>query len=1462
MIKKILAVFVVLTFLPITPIYAQQDEYDASVFADNAEYVLQEHFSGTFAVKAGGTMQSRPSGWDMDYRGGKVLARNRGLEIRDTSQKYKISLTHGILPVNEGSFVFETAVLFNSCADMSFSAELLGDAASAMTLLFCDGKIYTVKDGIKTAAADFEESQKIYVKAQVFLDDKKIDLYINNELVQIDIADECTNVNGVSFYTGDKDECNGNIYFVNIYKNYIVNEKFMTAPEGSVPYDFDLTNADTGSMIYYAPGSPYNDDKNGFKLINTAQDAEVSLKKSFANNNLKTTVSWTMLIPQRQDGICVKLMHGCTEEIVLYTSNSDIYVKSYTGSKKIISNYRENFWYNFTVDTDALANCFSVSVNYKKNCDKIKYSGGIVNNIVFSKDASAVGYIMIDDITVCKTFEKYNDYPSEPNCAQTDNINTGMVMYPMWREGTHFGWDAISPYADEREPLLGYYTEGQREVSDWQNKWMAEHGIDYALYPFVRPPSDSGEPVKKPTRGEDLNDGYMNSEYSSSLKFAIYLSAFSAENYHGADELIENVIPYLSEYYFTNPRYMTVNNKLPVFCFSLVNMSEILGGASEVKKVIKAIRAEAQRLGYDDIIFGADAATPSGYALADQIDEDIYIWSYGSVTDDVDCIKQKIDGQYEYSQRCIPSISMGYDPTPWRISETGMFTPEDIRSICTYVKQKNEFKASDEKMVLFTCWNEYGEGHYFAPSAKSGFDYLNVIRDTFTVDGINENEQLPTEAAYARMNALYLPKRGALKTMPDRQYTDEDMQSRDVLYSYKFNDDNYSLWKTNNCKTTGFSDGVLDCTATGNDPQIYCKVDTKIDISKVKAIKIRAKISTGLQMYYSTTDNPNYGEGKKFITDIQSNTDEYKEYVLNPYKFEEGKYPAISGNITSFRIDPADDIYLKNANFGVDWFELYSDEDMKSENMLYRYEFDADNYSLWKKNNCTVKFSGSCIEYKATANDPQVYCNIDTGIDIANIKAIKIRAKAGKGLRIFYSTTDNPDFGGGKMFLTDRLSKDDEYTEMILYPRDITRGITYPAPTGTVTNLRIDPSDDIYLGNGNFGIDWFELYGDNTNVKLFADNEQAELTCAPVIKNGTVYIPVYSVLINEMNAYALWNEESKTLYTERDGNTITVTADSNTVTVNGQRKKFNNVPFYEKGNLFVPYDEFLPQIGYAVEYDEDLNTISCTSKTVQLFSIVAVTDEYGENIARRFQSTNVNDFSYYRLPQELNVEQVDNRTALKLVPEQAGADSLFSIAYVNYNGKRCRLNEVVADGKKMKLTFSCKGVCDKVVLENREGSKRQSVNPEINDIDCDVWKDYSFVFDNNGIEVVDGDVRWLTFRIKSNTEQTPYLYISDLKLQCLEETETSKYDTDIKFRITAPVNLAESIPYECYVAEYAKDGSMVLCKNILSGDTSNEGDYIRYYNYTPKAENTVKVFMWSGMSPLCTASTVVPMDKN
>ena len=57
----------------------------------------------------------------------------------------------------------------------------------------------------------------------------------------------------------------------------------------------------------------------------------------------------------------------------------------------------------------------------------------------------------------------------------------GMNICSLWREGSHAGWDCISPY-DDVNTVLGFYDEGLPETSDWEIKFMVEHGIDYELY--------------------------------------------------------------------------------------------------------------------------------------------------------------------------------------------------------------------------------------------------------------------------------------------------------------------------------------------------------------------------------------------------------------------------------------------------------------------------------------------------------------------------------------------------------------------------------------------------------------------------------------------------------------------------------------------------------------------------------------------------------------------------------------------------------------------------------------------------------------------------------------------------------------------------------------------------------------------------------------------------------------------
>ena len=73
-----------------------------------------------------------------------------------------------------------------------------------------------------------------------------------------------------------------------------------------------------------------------------------------------------------------------------------------------------------------------------------------------------------------------------------------MLMYSMWREGIHYGWDRISPY-ENRKPYTGWYTEGSSEVADWDIKWLTEHGFDYQVFTWSRENANANLPVKTTT---------------------------------------------------------------------------------------------------------------------------------------------------------------------------------------------------------------------------------------------------------------------------------------------------------------------------------------------------------------------------------------------------------------------------------------------------------------------------------------------------------------------------------------------------------------------------------------------------------------------------------------------------------------------------------------------------------------------------------------------------------------------------------------------------------------------------------------------------------------------------------------------------------------------------------------------------------------------------------------------------
>jgi len=1498
MYKRILSFVLALSLIPVffvTTVNATDNataqsvtEYDASIFGNNAEYLLEEHFSEAFLFQMDENNYRRPSGWDVDYRGGRITTSGYLLQLLDESTTEEISLKREILPVKSGTVTFETAVTFSSAANAEFSL-ILGDEESPMLhLLFTKQNVYNVTYRGNDALTGIKAHVPIYIKAEISMDNKNIKLYIDNTDTgandyegTLNFTNDTTEFKNIAFHTGKTSEIQTKLHYANVYRNFLVNEKFLSDPIGDVPNGFTLSQTGTGSGIADAPGSTYKDDENGFLLKNTADIPEIELKKSFKNSNTKITASWAMLMPEIQNGFYTRITSEGIAIATIYTGGGKLFANGKLAESSLIP----NLWYTVSADIDTVAGTYDLKLNKRTVLTDIPlYTPEIPSTISFTKeDSGTVGEVIIDDIEIIPTFEKYADYPTAPQKVSSDGVYTGMVMYPMWREGMHYGWDTISPYADERMPVMGYYTEGQVEVSDWQNKWLIEHGIDYAIYPFVRPSeylvnaTSVGEPIKTPVRSEDLMDGYMNSYYKDDVKFAIMLSQWGGR-YKDANDFVTYAVPYIKEYFFRNPNYMKINNKLPIYCYSIGQMSSALGGTTGMQTVLDALDAAAKDLGYDGIIFGADAATGTGHTTVNNINRDyVRIWNYTKEVGNVNALKTHIDSEYNYSSSYIPSISMGFEDTPWRDANSEMMSASDVKELCQYVKNHTSFKAETEKMVLFTCWNEYGEGHFFSPSTKEGFGYLNAIRDVFTASGEKTNEESPSALSVARMEALYPNGRGALKFLKDKEYSDTDIASREVLYRYDFTAESAKDgWYTNsNCTVSYTNNGVIGTTKNIN-PWIQCNMgDTGVDLADVRALKIKVyqKGAPNMQVFYYTTgfengENPGVNEfGEFFSTEAISGNGEYGEYILhfNP----NGK--KFTGNISMIRLRFGDSIHTSGGKeFGVAYFELLGDP--KTVEPIAKIDFGAPDATA----NCTAEVQDDTIAATATGRDPQLrYTNISEPIDMSKVKSIKVRAytQNTNDLTVFYGTDGNvTNQHSPYKFTTSSMTGDGSFREYILTHDDLGSN---PAPTGKITSIRIDPNDDIIDGGGHFGIDWIEfyeeeLYDETYPITLKIEGQTYETSSPIQEKSKVAYVPVYSMLLRDFDSYVVWNEPTQTLTVEKGDNKIVTTVGSRIAIVNGREVNWENAPYYEKGNIFVPADDFFYAMGYAVDYVPEFRTINCSTLVENLlFNVSAKQVQYSENIAPGFwdSSTQANDYFINGSSikgnnlSDITETMPNGEDAIKITPPGgAGSDALFVCRFVNYKDEYMTLKNFVSKGTEMKVSFSYKGVGTALEVTSREAGGGNTQNAPTQTISDTEWKTFEYTFDNSKVPIT-SESRWLGIRLKSSAGTNAHLYLKDFVISYPEEKSITEYtnDGDVEFTLEIPTGSRQDIPYTCYLAEY-NGNELVYFKIIKEGNTRDAGEYSTKHKYTPKTGNTIKLLIWSGFEKLCDGLNLTKMQ--
>lgn len=358
-------------------------------------------------------------------------------------------------------------------------------------------------------------------------------------------------------------------------------------------------------------------------------------------------------------------------------------------------------------------------------------------------------------------------YVPEPEPVKT-SILVGAHNCPLWEAEKPLMWSQIRKHP-ERTPALGFYSQENPEVADWETKWAVEHGISFFIYCWYR--TSQGGPVT--TMYESAIDAFMKSRFREKLKFTIMW-----ENQHvgragiaDLDDLKNNLLPYWIENFFKHPSYLKIDNKPLLFVYQPLAILKDLGSMEKVREAFDIIRQGGKDAGFDGVhILGECRATDlkhSNYLKQTGIDYTFaYVWPLeGSPPPDraVEMQMEKIRWTQEAGvMPQVVTVSQAW--SGWR--DEGSIWKLPPSHFENLLGQARDFVSElpenelGSKMILLDCWNEWGEGHYIAPYREYGFGYVDAVRRVFS-DAPEEHTDLipedigmgPYDQAYWTWNA-------------------------------------------------------------------------------------------------------------------------------------------------------------------------------------------------------------------------------------------------------------------------------------------------------------------------------------------------------------------------------------------------------------------------------------------------------------------------------------------------------------------------------------------------------------------------------------------------------------------------------------------------------------------------------------------------------------------------------------
>lgn len=370
-------------------------------------------------------------------------------------------------------------------------------------------------------------------------------------------------------------------------------------------------------------------------------------------------------------------------------------------------------------------------------------------------------------------------YVLPPNKISTGKYLIGAFRCSLWNNKNRPGcWDSIKKYP-ERQPLLGWYNEGDTEVTDWEIKYATEHGISFFVECWFRKKNNEGKPVEN-SLGHWL-ESLPQARYRDSIKFMILWenvngisSGIASEN-----DLMENLLPFWIDNYFKRSNYLIIEGKPVLMVYGYKKFVDELGGKENTIEAVRRMRQACMDAGFKGLWLIAEHHVDFNQEipLLREVGFDAitsYHWpSFSGLMPQVPSNKSDIVNLQEecwceldrISQLpSIPTVSMGWDSEPWGSTYykgQWFIEPNLYKELCERAKiridsarKQNEFS----NMVLLDNWNEFGEGHYIFPTKQFRFGYIDAVREVFSNSTEPHQDLVPDEVDLGPLETKILKK--------------------------------------------------------------------------------------------------------------------------------------------------------------------------------------------------------------------------------------------------------------------------------------------------------------------------------------------------------------------------------------------------------------------------------------------------------------------------------------------------------------------------------------------------------------------------------------------------------------------------------------------------------------------------------------------------------------------------------